>query len=147
MYVYDHVEAWTPAHANKGIEAELIDGVLYKNYATLNFYVMLEEDLKTKASTMPVLLSFKSTSNRAGKKLISLFAQAADIKKQPCALVATLTCVIQKGPKGPYHAFDVKLAGETPREYGPKIVRWVNLLKQTKVKVHDENEDAEPTFP
>jgi ribosomal protein S6 len=142
MYVFDHIEPWTVAHASKSFEEET-NGAKYKNYPTLNFYVMLEKDLKENKSAMPVLVSFKSTSLKAGKKLINHFAMAGEIGQKPCSGMLTLTCTVKKGDKGPYHAFDVVFEKNTPNEYGAKLLQWEKILKQNKVKVDASHEDHE----
>ncbi len=140
MYIYDRTEPWTSAHASKPFE-ETLNGTKYKNYPTLNFFVMLESELK-KANTMPCLISFKSTSLKAGKKMINHFASAADIGQKPCSGMLTLTCKLESGKKGPYHCLDISFSGNTPAEYGPKLLRWESILKQTAVKV-DNTEEKE----
>lgn len=143
MFVFDHIEPWTTAHVLKQWE-ETVNGVVYRNYPTLNFYVMTETDLTATGTAMPLLVSFKSTSIKAGKKLVNHFAMAADIGRAACSGMLTLTCSVQKGEKGPYHAFDVKYEKDTPAEYAPKIERWIRILKQNKVKV-DTTEEVAPT--
>lgn len=141
MFVYDHTEPWTTAHALKQWE-ETLNGTKYRNYPTLNFYIMLEKDLQATGNAMPALISFKSTSIKAGKKLVNHFAMANDIGRAACSGMLTLTCSVQKGDKGPYHSFDVKFEKDTPAEYAPKIERWLRILKQNKVKVDSTMEET-----
>lgn len=140
-YVFDHAEPWSAKHVSYSWEV-VENGQTYRNYPTLNFYVMLEEDLK-KESAMPVLLAFRSTSLKAGKKVINYFAQAADIGKKPCAAMLTLMCNIVKNEKGIFHVFDIKFEKETPANYGPKILRWEKLLKTAKVVVDTSGDEKE----
>lgn len=139
QFVFDKSEPWTPAHATRAFE-ETINGEQFKNYPTLNFFVMLDSELK-KAGAMPCLISFKSTSLKAGKKVINHFATATEIGQKPCSGMLTLTCKLENNKQGqPYHAFDISFSGDTPAEYGPKLLRWEALLKQQTVKVDNAEE-------
>lgn len=139
--VVDHVEPWGAQHVGAPWDYEK-DGKKYGNRPTLNFYAMLEEDLK-KPSSMPVILSFRSQSLRAGKKIINFFAQAADIQKKPCAMMLTLNSLLTKNDKGVFHVFDVLFSKDTPMEYGPKLIRWEKLLKTAKVVVDTTGDEKE----
>lgn len=144
MYVFDHAEPWTVSHTSKPWE-ETVNGAKYRNYPTLNFYVMLETDLKENKSAMPLLLSFKSTSIKAGKKMVNHFAMASEIGQKPCSGILTLSCVVKKGEKGPYHAFDIVFNKNTPAEYGPALLKWERILKTNKVKVDASHEETDAT--
>lgn len=140
MFVFDRALPWTPELAQKPFE-ETVNGTKYKNYPTLNFYIMLEEDLK-KPSALPSVIKFKSTSLKAGKALVNHWAQAADIGKKPFSGMLTLSCSSQTKNNKNYHVFDVKFAKDTPIEYAEKLLRWEKILMTEKLKV-DSNEDAE----
>lgn len=138
-WVFDHVEDWTPLHATKPWE-ETINGVKYSNQATLNFYVMTEDDLKSGIPALPALISFRSTSYKVGQKLYTLFLQASQLKRAPCSMVVNLTCGIKKNNKGAFYNFDIARSGDTPSEYEAQIAPWLGVLKSKKMKVHATEE-------
>lgn len=141
MFVYDRIENWNPIkHANAPWEFKE-ENVLKRNYPMLNFYVMLKSDLE-KGSGFPCLIGFRSTSYKAGQKLINIFAEAAELGKKPFARMVSLSCKLEQGEKGPFHMFDIKAEGETEVAYGPKLVKWETILKQGKHKIDDKEEVA-----
>lgn len=138
-WVFDHVEDWTPAHATKPWETTE-NGVKYSNQATLNFYVMTEDDLVSGIPALPALLSFRSTSYKVGQKLYTLFLQASQLKRAPCSMVVKLTCGMKTNKKGSFFNFDVARTGDTPPVYESQIAPWLGVLKSKKMKVHATDE-------
>lgn len=146
-FLFNRSEDWRPEHATwpwDGTE----NGVATKNQATLNFYVMTEEDLKSDVPALPALISFRSTSYKVGQKLYTLFLQAQQLRRAPCSMLINLTCGIKKNTKGVFFNYDISRVGDTPESYATQISPWLNVLQTKKVNVHvaEETENADTTL-
>jgi len=87
-----------------------------KRVVVMNFYVMLEKDLDDEGA-LPYLLSFRSTSYKAGKKLATLVKKGALAQRPAPAYTYTLTAHKDSNDKGTFYVFDVKKKGETAGQY------------------------------
>lgn len=139
------VEPRTPVNENLEREYEK-DGKKFKRYKTLNFFVLLEEDLKTMDMPLPYVVSFRSTSFKAGRVLSTHFVMCkAALQKgkmvPPPSTMFELSGVKTSNDKGTFYVMDVKPVGPTPDEYVLVAAQWLKTLK-TKAYQVDET-DAE----
>ena len=128
-----------PANANwKWEDVDPKDGKTVKNMQSLNFYCFLEADLADPAA-LPYMLSFRSTSYTAGKKLITHFAQANMIGIVPWAQVFELSCKKEQNDKGTYYVFDVKPTKSTDPVHAPKLEQWAEVLSKGAHQVDESD--------
>jgi hypothetical protein len=131
------IEPVTPLNASREREGTYEGQPCSFNYA-LRFYLLLEgEDL-------PAVVTFKSTSLRAGKQLLTE-AYVKNIKagKNPASRYLALSSQKQKNDKGVYYVFAVKAMEETPIDVQREALQWVNTLKKEVPKI--AGDEAEPT--
>lgn len=87
---------------------------------------------------MPVVISFRNSSFKAGKSLLSLVAfMPGDIWTRKYKLVVEKT----ENEKGKFFVLAVRTAGVSTPEENAQAENWYNLLKNTEYKVHEDNEE------
>lgn len=123
---------------------EVVGGKKIKNIARLNFYVLLESEAD-KATALPYLLSFSSTSYQNGKKLTTHFAQADMAGLQACSMTFNLNSKKEKNDKGTYYIFDISPKSETNEKYLPKIEFWWDILAKGLYQVDETDLETEAT--
>ncbi len=124
----------------------------FRRDRAINIYVLLKQDLeryeKARANydkngimptgedaLLPCLLSFRRTSYRAGKQMMTFFKSCEQFKVPPAGGTYKLSALLEKGVKGNYHTFQVEQAGRTPVEYMQFAKDWYDVLRAGKVKV------------
>ena len=95
----------------------------------------------TKALT-PVLLSFRSTSYKAGKEICTFFAQAESMKVPVWKYTLSVGCVLEKNDDGSFYVWKVDRtkAKAVKKDYWEQIQTWVNLVGQGGLKADDAAE-------
>ena len=119
-----------------------------KRVLVMNFYVMLERDLEDRGA-LPYLLSFRSTSYKAGKKLATFVKKGALSDRPAPAYTYTLTANKTSNDHGTFYVLDVKKAGETDAKfYDPAqkgiCFEWFKQLKAGTHKVDDSDLEVTP---
>lgn len=131
------------------------DGSEWKREQSLNFYVLLPADVSrdlearqlfadtgelpdVEASLLPCALSFKSTSYKAGKTLVTHFAKAADFAAQPYISIFNLYTDKTMNDQGTFYTLRVERYGKTPLELIPTCEKWQALVAGD-VKVDDSD--------
>ncbi len=137
--MYIGTEPFTPENANRPWE-ESVDGGKIRNDQALNFYVMLEEDMK-KPFALPFVLSFRRTSYRNGRKLVNHFAQAEAIHQEAFGGTVELRTEKQQNDQGIFYVFDVGATKATNPEYAAKCELWMKTLAEAKVTIDDSDEE------
>lgn len=115
---------------------------LIKYEYTLQFYVLRPED-----TSMPYVLSFKSTSLRAGKVLSTqMFVRNRAAGLAPAAYVIELSSKKEKNDKGTFAVMEVKPKGRTAPELEKEALNWFKVIKagSHKVAETDESEASAP---
>jgi hypothetical protein len=125
--------------ANEGYPLEAADGddTIKYEYA-LQFYVLRPED-----PTLPYVVTFKSTSTRAGKALATqMYFRNKAAGLAPAAFVMELSSKKEKNDKGTFAVMEVKPKGRTSAEQEKEALNWFKVIKAGKTKVA-----AEPSEP
>lgn len=133
------VEMYTAQNSNKyQYEEQKVDGSIWRHYEVLNFYVLLEEDLK-KDKSFPHLLSFRSSNKKKGRPLLNHMARARDMKPPMplCSMIFSLKTVIATKGVDSWSVFDLAPVGETPKTWIMKSLAWLDSLKHMSHKVDD----------
>lgn len=152
-------EPWDPAKVQ---EWEFSEGGLdLKRVKCINVYALLVSDIqaeqKEKAAIAasgemfdlekaltPVLISFRSSSFKAGKILTDHFAKAQLYKSEPFVTTFTLDSHEDSNDDGDFYVADIKSAGKTPKEFYETCAYWRGLILKGKTKVA-EAEETSPT--
>ena len=113
---------------------EIIGETEYKNEYTLQFYCLLPND-----TSMPYVLSFKSTSSRAGKVLSTqMYVRNPAAGLTPPAYTMELGGHKDKNDKGTYMVMDVKPVGKTSDALIAECLNWYKIIQAGKTKVAPE---------
>lgn len=136
-------ESWNPTkHANLEWEEEVNGKTIY-NTQCLNFYVMTEKDLDS-PSAFPMLLTFRRTSYRNGKKLINHFMQMDMMGAEPWFGMLELSTLKQTNDDGTFYVLDVKPVGQTNPKYAEKLRAWMDTLAKGTHLVDDTADESDP---
>jgi hypothetical protein len=115
---------------------QIIDGVEVVNYETLNYYVLLPEEVKT-GMFVPYILSFRSTNYRAGKTLETARAKLQEFKKPLAYKTFELSAVPQENDKGSWFAYRVAEARNSTAEELMAVKKWYDIVKSGRTKVDE----------
>lgn len=157
---FQGLEAWTPANASYAFEFDK-EGKKYRRERVLNFFVMLPRDIdaylearKIIAETgempdkvvglTPCQIGFKSTSYKAGRALVTHFAQMEDLGAMPYMRWLLLDSEIQRNDKGSYAVLKVSEGGAVKSpDHKAACERWFKIVKGQELKVDDSDLDSE----
>lgn len=135
-YVFHHIEDCNPQNENQAWE-QVIDGKKMKFEKSFNFYVLLEED-----TSLPYVISFKSTSSKAGRELMTqMYVKNRAAGKAPPAKVMALNVTKESKDGSSYAVLKTSVAGDTPMEIMLAARDWFKTINAGGVKEHDENQD------
>jgi hypothetical protein len=130
-YEFDRYEAVTPANENAYPFEEVIGDTEFKYEYTHQYYVLRPED-----TSMPYVLSFKSTSLRAGKVLSTqMYIRNRAAGLNPAAITMELGGKKEKNDNGTFVVMEVKPAGATSAELQSDALMWLKTIKAGKHKV------------
>ena len=136
---------------NEGQEFEGVNPetkVKQKWYRTLNFYVLFPNQVENNEA-IPYLLSFRSTSARAGQKLATtMFMKNLKAGKTPASTVMELSIAKKQNDKGTFMVLDVKEVRASTQAEVNEAFAWVKTVKANRVKVdHSDLADDATTAP
>lgn len=133
------VEPYTMANATKyQYEETKDDGSVWRHQEVLNFYVLLESELKS-GNAFPYLLSFRSSNKKKGRPLINHMARARALTppRPLCSMMFDLTSVLMTKDKNSWFVFDLTTAGATPQSYIDTCLDWLNTLNAMTHKIDE----------
>jgi len=125
-----------------------IDGkkVPVKRYAAINYFVLLPSDIAG-GEPFPLVLSFRSTSYVAGRKLETHKAKYQRIKKPICWKTFLLTTTLQENEKGRFFVMDVAPERVTTDEELEEVATWYQVIKQANVRIDESEADVVGASP
>jgi len=155
-FEYRMNEPLTAANVNLPFEYD-VNGVKWRRAKTVNLYALLpsdivkekeamEEALKTgglpdpDTALMPVLITFRITSYKAGQKVLTHFARCAKFNVRGYVSTLSLTCTQEKNDKGTFYVMDVSQSGSTEKSFLPTCEEWYKTLTggAANIQVDDE---------
>lgn len=165
-FEYRGTEARTAANEDSPWEFKK-NGADWKRTKVINLFALLpaditayREELKKFADTgempdlnktlMPVVISFRSTSFNAGKKVATFYAQLRDMMRvspnvRPYNYTLELSCFQDKNDKGQYYVFEVGKTKKLASELVEEAARWYGILNAMKeIRVDTSGEEASP---
>lgn len=159
-YEFRGVEPMTAANADLPWDFTQ-DGTQWKRVKSINVYALLpgdivkERDAKKLAqktgempdpntALMPVLISFRSTSYKAGQAVVTHFARAKKYQLPGYVSTMKLKCRQDKNDMGTFYVFDVEQGGKASPDDQEVASEWYKLLATSKVRVDDSDLESEP---
>jgi hypothetical protein len=144
---------------NRSAELEFTkDGTMWRRDKSLDFYVLLKKDIakefqameKIKAGEfadpddclLPVLVSFRRTSFRAGKDIATHIAKTSHFKMPPFAKSLKLSSQIEKNDQGTFAVFKIESGVMSTKEEVAVCDNWYHTITKAKPKVHEPEADA-----
>lgn len=161
---YEYVATEQYTYASKELPWKWEEnGVEFKGETCLNFYVLLPGDIAsdvkarkafaetgefpdTDDTLLPCLLTFKSSSYRAGKVLITHLAKCKEFGVPAYVNTFKLTTKKQTNDQGTFYTFEVEKEGKTDPSFVDSCAKWTTIVTQQGVQVDasDEVVDAAP---
>lgn len=134
-YELDRVEKLTPANENLPWE-DVEAGAKIKREKVYTAFGIIP------GSPLPCLIRFKGKSVKTGKKLATqMYAINMTTKKlPPCASVMSISGKKEQNDKGTFVVLDASVKGESTKEQIAECAKWISIVKQGAVKVHEEDE-------
>lgn len=100
------------------------------------------------ATLLPVVVTFRSTSYKAGQGVVTHFAKVFGMAQKsgkaihPHDYVLELSCAAESNAKGAYYVFNVKTKGAVNAAHKPTVATWYNMLTSAKSNIRvDDNAD------
>jgi len=138
---YVKKEAWTHLKELNMIREETIQGVKVNKTVSHNYSVVLTKDIE-EMTPFPLVITFKKTSVKAGKKLGTSLLMLEEFGQPPQAKTFKLVAKEESGDNGTYFVYDV-LPGRKSTEIELKAsVRWADRMKTSVVVVDDKDEET-----
>jgi len=134
---YESTDNNTPDMAKLPYEEAVPEGKLTRSII-INYYVLLAKDVE-EGVPLPMVISFRRTSAKAGKKLASMLKILDMFKKPSAAKVYKLGSKQEESDKGKYNVLTVEEVRNSTREEVDIARSMYEALasKKDKVKVHD----------
>jgi hypothetical protein len=130
---FEFVQYEPVANQNYPFEEEVGDDTIKYEY-TLQFYCLREED-----TSLPYVLSFKSTSLRAGKVLSTqMYVRNKAAGLVPPAYTMELSGRKDKNDQGTFVVMEVKAGNKTSPELIGECLNWFKIIKSGKARVAPE---------
>ena len=136
-------EKYVDANISGELPFEEMDGEdSIKNEYALQFYVLLAHDM-----TMPYVITFKSTSLRAGKVLSTqMYVRNRAAGLAPAAYKMLLGGKKEKNDKGTFVVMEVKASGKASQEEIANCLTWFKTVKQGNTKVASEPSESDAVY-
>jgi hypothetical protein len=133
----------TAANESTDFEQTGEGGVKQKWYRTSNFYVLLPKEI-AEGTAIPYLISFRSSSARAGQKLATtMFMKNLKAGKTPAAMVLKLTGTKTTNDKGTFIVMDVQETRPSTDSEVTEAFGWVKTVRSGAVKVDHSDLEQE----
>ena len=131
---FESIEPVTAANINRPNETT-VDGVKRTHQYALRAYTLVEGE------QLPLVITFKSTSLRAGKQLMTeMFVKNKMAGKNPAARYMELISKKEKNDKGTFCVFSLKAGDASPSEMQSTALQWVRTLASTEYAVAGSEE-------
>lgn len=118
----------------------VIDGVEFKYEYTLQFYCLRPED-----TSLPYVLSFKSTSLKTGKVLSTqMYVRNRAAGLVPPAYVMELSGRKEKNDQGTFVVMEVKAGAKSTADQVNECLNWYQTVKSGATKVTHEEATNHP---
>ena len=142
---YVKTESLTPENAGLPYE-EVVNGVTVNRTKTMNYYVISPADVEN-MSVFPMVITFKRTSLKGGKKLATKLMMLEEFGAEIYMKTFKLVAKQEEGDKGKYYVMDIMDGRKSNDTEVKQAIKWSERLKTTAVQVHEaENEQTANTI-
>lgn len=115
------------------------NGLKMKRVRRMNFYGLLVSQIKS-GESIPYILSFKSTSFKEGKKLLTqMYLRNRRANLPPCGYVIAIKGMKKENDKGKFIIPTIELGRKAAPEEIQECWNWMQLVKKGAVKVDDSD--------
>lgn len=136
--VFEGIEPFTAQNANRPRE-EIVEGVDYQNFETINYYVLIPEEIKS-GVFLPYLIRFRSTGYMAGKRMETFRAKMAEFKKPHCFSTFLIGAEqVENAQKQKYWRPTVANGRDTTDAELSAVKHWSDMVKAGRVKADDSD--------
>jgi hypothetical protein len=116
-----------------------VDGIKVKNVRRFNFFVLLPDEIE-KGSSIPYTISFKSTSIKEGKKLLTqMYMRNIRAGVPPAAFTIKLGGTRQKNDKGIFIVPNFTVDRKSTDVELQECLHWIKMIKSGRTKVDDSD--------
>ena len=110
----------------------------------MNYYVIRPEDVENMA-VFPMVITFKRTSLKGGKKLATKLMMLEEFGAEIYAKTFKLIARQEEGEKGKYYVMDIVDGRKSNDVELKQALKWTTRLKTDDAKVHEADEEAANT--
>jgi len=119
-------------------EAE-VNGIKVKNIRRFNFFVLLPSEIPT-GSSMPYIISFKSTGLKEGMNLFTqMYVRNRKAGIPPAAYTISMGGTRQKNDKGIFIVPQYTLGRQTTDAERTECKSWIAMIKSGRVKIDESD--------
>lgn len=141
-FEYQEVVSWKDGNPSWPFETVNADGSTTRRYQQINFYV-LDAARLSDAGALPLLLTFRSSSYKTGKK-VSTFGANAKLYKKPLGYkIVKLGSVSETNDMGTFNVFTAELGRTTTQEELEKAYNWYKVVRSGQAKVAPAEDETE----
>jgi hypothetical protein len=137
---YVKTESLTPENANLPYE-EVVNGVKVNRTKTMNYYVIRPDDVEN-MSVFPMVITFKRTSLKGGKKLATKLMMLEEFGAEIYMKTFKLVARQEEGDKGKYYVMDIVDGRKSNDIEVKQAIKWSERLKTTSIQVHEAEDEA-----
>lgn len=137
-------------------------GAKWKRTKVIDLYAVLPSDIQAEQTEMarfketgelpdlnktlmPVLVSFRSSSYRAGKQIVDIFIKAQNFGVEAHHYKTALKCHMESNDKGSFYVFSLDGTKPVTKEEREVSNRWHGILAESmdSLKVHDADDSEQ----
>lgn len=144
--LYIKKEPWTHQKEVDMVREETIAGVVVNKSVSHNFTVVLTKDIE-EMTPFPMVISFKKTSVKAGKKLCTQLLMLEEFGAKPQDKTFKLSAKEESGDNGSYFVFEVSPGRKSTDDEKKVAYRWADRLKTVNVVIDDKDEEVSSGSP
>ena len=138
---YAETVPFTPDNMN-WLREEVQGGVTVKRFQAINYYVLLPSEIEA-GEAFPYVLSFRSTSYKAGRKLETFKVKYKAIGKPLAWRNFLLSTTLQENEKGKFYVMDVATGDVTKKEHLEAVSKWKDIISNANVRIDETDSEGE----
>jgi len=143
---YIRKEPWTHDKEVHLVREETVKGIKINRTVSHNYGVILTKDIE-EMTPFPMVISFKKTGVKAGKKLGTSLLMLEEFGAKPQDKTFKLVVKEEAGDRGTYFVFDIE-QGRKTTEIEKKIsYKWADRMRTVKIIVDDKDEEVAAGSP
>lgn len=133
---YAETIAHTPENAKLPYN-ETVDGVEVNRATVMNYYVLRPQDIED-MTVFPMVISFKRTSLKGGKKLATKLMMLEEFGAQTYAKTFKLIAKQEESEHGKYYVMDITDGRKSNEIETKQAKKWWEKLQTLNVRIHEE---------